>query len=62
MSEQFKKLFSPLDLGFVKLKNRFIMGSMHTGLEEVKGGFELRTQLGEDVILQELNRGLSNEI
>lgn len=29
---------------------------------EVKGGFELRTQLGEDVILQELNRGLSNEI
>ena len=27
-------LFSPLDLGFTQLKNRFLMGSMHTGLEE----------------------------
>lgn len=27
-------LFSPLDLGFTTLKNRVIMGSMHTGLEE----------------------------
>ncbi len=26
--------FSSLDLGFTKLKNRIIMGSMHTGLEE----------------------------
>lgn len=30
----FKALFSPLDLGFITLKNRLIMGSMHTGLEE----------------------------
>lgn len=27
-------LFAPLDLGFTTLKNRVIMGSMHTGLEE----------------------------
>jgi len=27
-------LFSPLDLGFTQLKNRILMGSMHTGLEE----------------------------
>ncbi|HEK1913198.1 TPA: NADPH-dependent 2,4-dienoyl-CoA reductase [Proteus mirabilis] len=27
-------LFSPLDLGFTTLKNRILMGSMHTGLEE----------------------------
>jgi 2,4-dienoyl-CoA reductase (NADPH2) len=30
-------LFSPLDLGFTTLKNRMLMGSMHTGLEEEKG-------------------------
>ncbi len=33
-------LFEPLNLGFTKLKNRVLMGSMHTGLEEIKGGFE----------------------
>ena len=33
-------LFEPLDLGFTQLKNRVLMGSMHTGLEEVKDGFE----------------------
>lgn len=27
-------LFAPLDLGFVKLRNRIVMGSMHTGLED----------------------------
>ena len=32
----FKALFKPLDLGFVTLKNRMLMGSMHTGLEEDK--------------------------
>ncbi len=29
-------LFAPLDLGFTTLKNRVLMGSMHTGLEENK--------------------------
>ncbi len=33
-------LLAPLDLGFVTLKNRTLMGSMHTGLEEKPGGFE----------------------
>lgn len=32
----FKALFEPLDLGFTQLKNRILMGSMHTGLEEDK--------------------------
>ncbi len=34
----FKALFEPLDLGFTVLKNRLLMGSMHTGLEEDKEG------------------------
>ena len=37
---KYPKLFSPLDLGFTQLKNRALMGSMHTALEEVDGGFE----------------------
>ncbi|HNH19697.1 MAG TPA: NADPH-dependent 2,4-dienoyl-CoA reductase [Pseudomonadales bacterium] len=32
-------LLAPLDLGFVRLKNRVLMGSMHTGLEEHPDGF-----------------------
>ncbi|KTD05878.1 2,4-dienoyl-CoA reductase [Legionella gratiana] len=32
----FKALFQSLDLGFTQLKNRLLMGSMHTGLEEDK--------------------------
>lgn len=31
-------LFRPLDLGFTELKNRVLMGSMHTGLEEMPNG------------------------
>ena len=31
-------LFRPLDLGFTELKNRVLMGSMHTGLEEMPKG------------------------
>ena len=33
-------LFTPLELGFTRLKNRVLMGSMHTGLEEAENGFE----------------------
>jgi 2,4-dienoyl-CoA reductase (NADPH2) len=40
MSTTYSKLFAPLDLGFTTLKNRVIMGSMHTGLEEQKGGYD----------------------
>lgn len=30
-------LLAPLDLGFTQLRNRVLMGSMHTGLEEERG-------------------------
>jgi 2,4-dienoyl-CoA reductase (NADPH2) len=33
-------MLAPLDLGFVCLKNRVVMGSMHTGLEEAPDGFQ----------------------
>ncbi len=36
----YKHIFEPLDLGFTTLKNRILMGSMHTGLEEEKNGFQ----------------------
>ena len=36
----YKHIFEPLDLGFTTLKNRILMGSMHTGLEEEKNGIE----------------------
>ena len=39
MSKTYPKMFEPLDLGFTTLKNRVLMGSMHTGLEEAKDGF-----------------------
>ncbi|HEY3460267.1 MAG TPA: NADPH-dependent 2,4-dienoyl-CoA reductase, partial [Casimicrobiaceae bacterium] len=32
-------LLAPLDLGFTTLRNRVLMGSMHTGLEESRDGF-----------------------
>lgn len=34
MSENYPHLLAPLDLGFLTLKNRVLMGSMHTGLED----------------------------
>jgi len=36
----YDKMLSPLDLGWTTLKNRILMGSMHTNLEEIPGGFE----------------------
>ncbi len=36
----YPNLLQPLDLGFTQLKNRVLMGSMHTGLEEAENGFE----------------------
>jgi 2,4-dienoyl-CoA reductase (NADPH2) len=33
---RYPNLLAPLDLGFTTLKNRVLMGSMHTGLEETK--------------------------
>ncbi|MFM5844133.1 oxidoreductase [Aeromonas sanarellii] len=37
---RYPTLLTPLDLGFTRLRNRVLMGSMHTGLEEEKGGFD----------------------
>lgn len=37
---KYPKLFEPLNLGFTTIRNRSIMGSMHTGLEETENGFE----------------------
>lgn len=34
--DQYPHLLAPLDLGFTTLKNRVLMGSMHTGLEETR--------------------------
>ena len=43
MHPLYPRLLSPLNLGFTTLKNRVLMGSMHTGLEEGRlradGGF-----------------------
>lgn len=36
----FPHLLSPISLGFTTLRNRTIMGSMHTGLEEEVNGYE----------------------
>ncbi len=41
---QYPNTFRELDLGYTKLKNRILMGSMHTGLEESKGGFQALAQ------------------
>ena len=40
MTNAYPHLLEPLDLGFTTLKNRTLMGSMHLGLEEEKGGFD----------------------
>ena len=37
---KYPNLFEPLDLGLTQIRNRAIMGSMHTGLEETENGFE----------------------
>ncbi|MFZ9406753.1 MAG: FAD-dependent oxidoreductase [Burkholderiaceae bacterium] len=37
---RYPHVFTPLDLGFTTIKNRILMGSMHTGLEEAEQGFE----------------------
>ncbi|MCW8890810.1 MAG: NADPH-dependent 2,4-dienoyl-CoA reductase [Sedimenticola sp.] len=39
MQKHYPNLLKPLDLGFTTLKNRVLMGSMHTGLEDRKSDF-----------------------
>ena len=38
-ASSYPHLFAPLDLGFTTLRNRVLMGSMHTGLEDRKRDF-----------------------
>ncbi|HNH35805.1 MAG TPA: NADPH-dependent 2,4-dienoyl-CoA reductase, partial [Rhodocyclaceae bacterium] len=40
MSNPYPHLLAPLDLGFTTLKNRVLMGSMHTGLEDIPNGYD----------------------
>ncbi len=40
MTSPYPHLMEPLDLGFRTIKNRSLMGSMHTNLEEAPNGFE----------------------
>jgi len=39
VTASYPHLLAPLDLGFTTLKNRVLMGSMHTGLEEAADGY-----------------------
>ena len=39
MSNPYPHMLEPLDLGFTTLKNRVLMGSMHTGLEDRRKDF-----------------------
>ena len=41
---QYTHLLEPLDLGFTQARSRVLMGSMHTGLEERKGGWERQAE------------------
>ncbi len=38
LDTHYPHIFQPLDLGFTQLPNRIIMGSMHTGLEDIPNG------------------------
>jgi 2,4-dienoyl-CoA reductase (NADPH2) len=40
LNSNYPHLLEPLDLGFTTLRNRTLMGSMHTGLEEEKNGYK----------------------
>ena len=40
MSQHYPHLMQPLDLGFTRLSNRVLMGSMHTGLEDRRRDYE----------------------
>ena len=47
MPTAYPTLLSPLNLGFTTLKNRLVMGSMHTGLEDGRDLSKLAVYLAE---------------
>ena len=51
----YEKLLSPLDLGFTTLKNRVLMGSMHTMLEEFPRQLTYFTFPGSNEAITELS-------
>ena len=55
MSAMYPHLLEPLDLGFTQLRNRVLMGSMHTGLEENKEGLHKLAAFYEVTSLVQLN-------
>jgi 2,4-dienoyl-CoA reductase (NADPH2) len=48
MSSQYPHIFTPLQVGSHTLKNRVIMGSMHTGLEEQRGSLDRLARFYEE--------------
>ena len=57
MSSPYPHLLAPLDLGFTTLRNRVLMGSMHTGLEDDPKHFHRLT-----AYFAERARGVNGEI
>ncbi len=47
MSNLYPHLLAPLDLGFTTLRNRVLMGSMHTGLEDSRDLYRLAAYFAE---------------
>ncbi len=47
-ASNYSLLMKPLDLGFTRLRNRSIMGSMHTGLEESWNGYRKLARFYEE--------------
>ncbi|MGA0435089.1 MAG: NADPH-dependent 2,4-dienoyl-CoA reductase, partial [Flavobacteriales bacterium] len=45
---KYPHLFEPIKFGSMTLPNRVIMGSMHTGLEEERGGIEKLARFYEE--------------
>ena len=56
---RYPKLLEPLDLGFTTLRNRVIMGSMHTGLEEMPNGFQRQAEFFLQILQQVDDLGLN---
>ena len=60
---RYPHLLSPLNLGFTSLKNRVLMGSMHTGLEEAPNGFErMAAYYASKAYVLSFSKGLASEL
>jgi 2,4-dienoyl-CoA reductase (NADPH2) len=50
MTSPYPHLLSPLDLGFTTLRNRMIIGSMHTGLEDRARDIDRSPSISQSVL------------